>query len=403
MKYDFETIVSRQNIGNIKDVFRPKPLKDKDFISFAGAEFDFKTAPSVIEAVVQCAQNGLLGFTTCTEAYLNQVIWWMQEARTFTVNPRWIVPTNGTIFSLATALRAFTSSGDGMIMFAPEYYRYKSTALRNGRTVASCPLIQSELTYEIDFALLEELMAVPANKMLVFSNPANPIGRIWTKDELARIAILAARHDVVVFSDEIFAEVAFNGLRVTPYIEAAGEGAHCLVSTSLGKAFSFTGVNHANLIISDEATRTTFTTQRDIDHFGSIDPVLHAAMFGAYSPEGLAWLSEMVTYVHENYIFLKGWLAVNLPEIRLFDLEGSYVAWLDLSGLGLCDKGLAHFLDEQALFHMDSGDSYGGSAQFRRINIATPRQELVAALSRLAKAVAARGAAAWAYKEACHA
>ena len=387
MSYDFDSLVNRHNLGNIKDIYRPSAIKARDYISFAGAEFDFKTAPSVIEAIVLCAQNGLLGYTACTSSYLERITWWMKKARSFEVKPQWIVATNGTIFSLATALRAFTAPGEGMIMFTPEYHRYKSTAIRNRRSVVPCPLIQNRLSYQIDFDLLEALMKRDHNKLLVFSNPANPIGRVWSSDELAQIAAIAAKHDVMVFSDEIFAEITFEGRRTTPFLEVADDKQPCLVSTSLGKAFSLTGVNQANIIIANDATRVAFTAQRDTDHFGSIDPLFHAAMHGAYNSDGLDWLNEMIAYVYANYLFLKNWLEEHLPKVFVFDLEGTYVAWIDFSGLELIDSDLTYLLEQRAFLHMDGGDSYGSTAQFRRMNLATPRWVLADALDRLHKVV----------------
>ncbi|MTI95907.1 MAG: aminotransferase class I/II-fold pyridoxal phosphate-dependent enzyme [Firmicutes bacterium] len=386
--YDFDTLVNRSGIGNMKDLLLPESIRKQGMIAFSGAEMDFKTAPSVVGAVNKRVENGLFGFTVKDRSYLQAVGWWLREVRAWPVDADWIVPTLGTIFSLATAIRMTTKVGEGIIIQPPVYYRYEQAASRLKRKTVNNPLILENGQYHMDFDNLEKCMADPNNKLFVLCNPHNPIARVWPEADLKQLAGLARKYGVVVFSDEIFAEVAFEGHRVTPYAALAEAEELAIVATSLGKTFNFTGVNHANIIIPDNRLREAFIAQRDADHFGSIDPLVHAAVCGAYCPEGLEWVEAMREYVAANICFLQEFVGKKLPNIKVLPVEGAFIAWLDMRGLGLSEPELMTFLEQQAYLCVDPGGDYGvGGKGFVRMNIATPRKELERALSLLAEAV----------------
>ena len=216
------------------------------------------------------------------------------------MEPEWIVPTGGTIRSVAAAIRMTTQPGEGIIVQPPVYYRYKQAADRIGRKTIYNPLKMVGGRYEMDFRDLEHCMEDSKNRLMILCNPHNPIGQVWSPDHLAKVARLARRYGVTVFSDEIFAETVYNGHIVQPYSEAPDAWEHAIVSTSLGKAFSLTGVNYANLIIPDKTLREAFIAQRNADHYGSIEPLIHAALLSAYTNEGARWVKEMNDYVLEN-------------------------------------------------------------------------------------------------------
>ncbi len=192
-------------------------------------------------------------------------------------------------------------------------------------------------------------MSGSRNRLLVLCNPNNPTGTIWGVKDLERIAALAERHDVLVFSDEIFAEVVFSEASIPPYHSAAGEDAECVTCGSLGKCFGLTGVNHANVVIPNAKLRERFLLQRNSDHYGSIDPFLHAALLGAYTEEGAAWLDAMVEYIWGNYLCIDFFLKEKLPIVTVLKPEGTYVLWIDFRGLGLEAGELNRFLLEEAL------------------------------------------------------
>lgn len=381
--FDFETLVDRSNSGNLKQTLTPMALQERDLIGFAGAEMDFPTAPAICQAVAGFALRGIYGFTLQDRAYNDAVIWWMQNSRGCAVKAEEIVVSLGTIFALGTAVRAFSAENEGVILQKPVYYRYDNIIERNNRKVVENPLIRKEDgSYRIDFEDLEAKMARDDVKILVMCNPHNPTSTVFGLEEQRRVAELAGKYHVVVFSDEIFADVVFDRYKVEPYFSVDESwGISC---TSLGKAFNFTGVNHSNVLIRSEKLRQAYTCQRNKDHFGSIDPFFYQAVLAGYSPEGLAWVKAMSAYVERNYNEMKALL----PQcVEASPLEGSFISWLDFRALGLKGGALDAFLLGKAQLVLDSGWEYGELGQgFARINLACPRRFLVDAIGRLRKA-----------------
>lgn len=391
MVFDFETMAEHQGIGNLKEVLTPASIQDAGIVSFSAAEMDFKTAPSVIREVRRFADNGLYAFTVSTQPYRDAVKWWMRTVRGWEIEDDWIVPTFGTIFSVATAIRMTTQEGEGIIVQSPVYYRYEQAANRmNRKTVHNCLRIVDG-RYEMDFADLEEKMRDPSNKLLVLCNPHNPISRVWPEEDLRRVAVLAQKYGVVVVSDEIFAEYTFNGHDAVPYGSLPEAEPLGITLTSLGKAFNFTGVNYATAIIPDKELRERFTHQKYYDHFGSIDPFAHAAIKGAYCQEGLDWLRAASDYIYENVRFAERFLPEHIPQVKMFPVEGSFIAWLDFSGLGLSGDTLLRFLEEECLVSPDPGTEFNpGGDSFARLNLATTHDQFQKAMQRIADGAARR-------------
>lgn len=375
----FDKSVRRKGTGNMKGSFAETVPAGS--VMLWGAEMDYATAPCIRKALAKFAENGIYGFTVSTPAYTEAICRWMRLARNAEIQPDWIVPVMGTVFSLSTALRAFTEEGDGVIIQSPSYYRFDVAVERNKRRLISNPLLESRGTYQLDFADLEKKMADPRNKLLILVNPHNPTGRVFKESELLRIAELAKKYDVIVFCDEIFAETVQSGHEFRPGACLSDQLITCF---SLGKCFNFTGVSQANLLISNANLREKYILQRDRDHFGSIDPFFYNAVLAAYSNEGKAWLDAMNTHTAENYALLQRAIR-RLPRLSVSPLEGTYIAWLDCRRLGLDNEALQRFFEYDAGIIADPGAEYGADG-FYRWNIATTRQNLEAALSRLENA-----------------
>ena len=387
--YDFEVMADRSHIGNMKTEMTPEVLAEKGITSFAAAEMDFKTAPSVIEAVKSMADRGIYGFTVLTEEYRQRIKWWMREMRNWEIGDDWILPVMGTIFSVATAIRMTTDPGEGIIVQTPVYHRYEQAAERLGRKTVYNPLKIVEGCYEMDFEDLEAKMAEPRNRLFILCNAHNPIGRVWSKEDLERVAELASRYGVIVLSDEIFGEMTFDGHRVIPYGSLEAAKAHGITVISLGKAFNFTGVNHADVIISDEKLRQRYMKQRNADHFGSIGPFEYASVLGAYCEEGKQWFEKVRDYIQGNAHLVKNYIEKEIPKARVFPIEGTSVCWIDWSFLGLEGEALEDFFLKEALFAVESGQVYGPACGiFTRMNLSSPRSQVRAALERVKGAVA---------------
>lgn len=391
MTFDFETMAEHQGIGNLKEVLTPAPIQKAGIVSFSAAEMDFKTAPSVVREIRKFVDNGLYAFTVSTQQYRDAIKWWMRTVRHWEIEDDWIVPTFGTIFSIATAIRMTTQEGEGIIVQSPVYYRYEQAANRMNRKTAHNCLRIVDGQYEMDFADLEEKMRDPNNKLMVLCNPHNPIGRVWPEEDLHRVAALAQQYGVVVISDEIFAEYTFNGHTVVPYSSLPESLPLGITLTSLGKSFNFTGVNYATAIIPDPELRERFIHQKYYDHFGSIDPFAHAAIKGAYCQEGLDWLRAASDYIHENIRFAEEFLPKQVPQVKMFPVEGSFIAWFDFSALGLSGEALLRFLEDECMISPDPGTEFNpGGDSFARLNLATTHEQFQNAMRRLADSIAKR-------------
>jgi cystathionine beta-lyase len=371
MHYDFDKPVDRRGTGDMKGSFAPRTECGRTPLVLAGAEMDFPTAPVIVQALSAFACRGLYGFTLADDAYLGAIVHWMSNVRRMHVSEKDIVPTLGTIFALSTAIRAFSRPGEGIIALHPSYYRQDRAVVRNGRHVVSVPMRCGAGRYSVDFSMLAEAMARPENRILILCNPHNPTGRVFSREELKSIASLARETGTLVFSDEIFAEHTLPGVEMISMAEMLPE--RSLTCTSLGKAFNFTGVNHANVIIRDERLRSDYMVQRNIDHFGSIDPFFYQAVIAAYTPAGREWIDAVRVHAAENAVLLKKLL----PELSMSPAEGCYIAWLDVSGAGMDGDAFADAMEKEQAVLVDRGSEYGpGGENHIRVNLATPQANI---------------------------
>lgn len=373
----YDSTVCRSGTGNMKGEIAHK-LPDGGIL-LLGAEMDYPTAPCIRKALAAFAENGIYGYTISTDMYTSAIVNWISCMRGASACPEWIVPTMGTVFAFSTAVRAFTEVGDGVIVQSPSYYRLNRAAERNGRQLVTSPLREDRGIYRLDLADLEKKMSCPHNTLMVLSNPHNPTGRVFTEEELGHIAELAQRHNVIVFCDEIFAETTQPGYTFRPYACLFQRG---ITSFSLGKAFNFTGVSQANLLIPDEGLRQRYLQQREQDHYGSIDPFFYTALLAAYSEEGAAWIRDMNAHTAHNHALIRQAIETYMPRLFLSPLEGTFVAWLDCRALGLDDEELQRFFEEEARIFADPGIEYGSSG-FYRWNLATPSLTIRRALEQL--------------------
>lgn len=375
--FDFDTPIQRNRPGVLKDTFMPDHVRAAGLPLYWGAEFDFATCPAFSEGVRKCAEGGAFGFTLQSAVYNQRVCWWMENVRRFHCEPEWIVPTHGTIFGLATAIRMFLlPQKKRLLVINPGYNRYAQAAHRMGLQDDASDMILVDGVYRIDWDDLEKKMADPQNGLLVFSNPNNPTGRILEKEELERIGELSEKYAMPVYCDEIFAETTRGSMPVYPYALVEKGRSLAMCCTSLGKCMSLTGVNHANVLIPDAKLRDQYTDQKYADHYGSIDPMLHAGLMNAYSEEGAAFIRALNEYVDENVALVEKEVPELFPGAKVIHPQGTFVIWIDFTGCGMDADALAEMLNEKYLFCGDAGDDYGVSRQFYRYSIALPRSEL---------------------------
>ena len=386
-EFDFETVADACQLDT-GSPYHP------DQTMMSGAQLHFKTAPCVVDALTKRAQCGLFGYTESdVPAYLQAIVRWMRDVRDWNIEKEWIVPSYGTLQAMCAAIRAFSQPGDGIIVQPPVYVLYDRILARTHRERVENPLILENGRYRMDFADLEACMAQPRNKVMLLCNPHNPIMDVWDAESLRRVATLAKRHGVLVIADEIFAEHVFGDTVMTPYASLPTARDNCIVCTSLGKAFNFTGESHANIIIPNADIRERYTAQRNEDHYGSLSPFMYTALLAAYTPEGKAWIHALVNHVDARIPRIRAFLAENLPSVAICRHTAGTLLWLDFRAFGLTEDAL-HALFDSAGVIMDRGSKYGSQGTlFSRMQIGMPDSELFPALARIAEVFRENGLA----------
>ena len=386
-EFDFQTVADACDV-DLGTPYNPAQTM------MSGAQLHFQTAPCIIEALTRRVRCGLFGYTESdVPGYLNAISGWMRNVRSWQIENEWIVPSYGTLQGMCAAIRAFSESGDGVIVQPPVYVLYDRILSRTRREKAENPLILENGCYRMDFGHLETCMQNPRNKLMLLCNPHNPIMDVWDRQSLERVAALAKKYGVLVVADEIFAEHVFSGTEMVPYASLPDAKENCIVCTSLGKAFNFTGTSHANLIIPNAEIRERYTVQRNEDHYGSLSPFMYTALLEAYTPAGKAWIDALLAHVGERIPRIRSFLADRLPGTVICRHTAGTLLWLDFRAYGLTEDAL-HELFEQAGVVMDRGSKYGSQGTlFSRMQIGMPDSELFPALERIAAVFHQKGLA----------
>ncbi len=376
MKYPFDVLVDKTGSANLKLFHSNELIESKGLYTFGGAEMDFATAPSVIEAFKVRADNGLFGVTVADEIALKtKVQWWMKNRRSWDIDTDWVVTCPGTIGAIKLVILALTQPGEGVIVQPPVYLAYKHQIELHGRNLVENIIRKADdQKYYMDFEDLEEKMKDKNNKLIVMCNPSNPTGTVYGKEILSRVASLARKYGVYMGGDEIFGELTADHKGAVP-LASVPEAKDIAVSvTSLGKTFNLTGMPEANAIIPNPEIREKVKAELKKEIYHNINPFTRAAYFGAYNEEGAAWLDAAIDYIGENIRMFTDFIHENLPMVKISPWEGSYLTWIDWNGLYTNEAELHKFLKEEAYLGIDAGGRYHKTAScMTRMNMAGPR------------------------------
>ncbi len=379
MKYNFDEIIPRRGSNS----YKWDSATDEEVLPMWVADMDFRTAPPVIETLTRRVQHGIFGYTRVPDAYYRAVTDWFARRHKWQIEKTWIVYTTGVVPALSAILKALTVPGDRIIIQTPVYNCFFSTIRNNGCEIVASPLLREGNTYHIDFDDLERKAADEKTKIFILCNPHNPVGRIWTREELTRIGEICLRHHVFVIADEIHCELVRPGLTYTPFA-SLGEDflQHSATCVSPSKAFNLAGLQIANIIIADGETRTKVSKAISLNEIGSVNPFGVDGLIAAYN-EGGEWLDQLNIYLHENYRYMKEFCETRLPQFPITDLQGTYLVWMDCSVLGKNSEELEHLLIDNGKLWLNAGTMYGsGGEGFMRWNIACPRSLLKKGLER---------------------
>lgn len=388
MQYNFDEIVDRRNTDCLKYDFAAERGKPADVLPLWVADMDFRTAPGIIERAVADAALGIYGYTESKDAYFQAVAAWYREYFGWNVERSWLVKTPGVVFAIGIAIQAFTERGDGVMIQQPVYYPFSEVIRDSGRTLVNNELALKDGHYEIDFEDFERRIEREKVKLFVLCSPHNPVGRVWTAEELRRMGEICLRHGVKVVSDEIHSDFVYEGRRhhVFPTVDPAFQDV-CIVCTAPSKTFNLAGLQVSNIFIPNAGLRRAFRRQMSAVGYSQVNMIgLHACQ-AAYET-GREWLEELKVYLKGNLDYVRAYLAEHLPQIKLIEPEGTYLIWLDFRALGLPEEKLEHLIVHEAKLWLDSGAIFGLAGEgFERVNIACPRAVLKEALDRLYRAV----------------
>ncbi|MCM3570954.1 MalY/PatB family protein [Neobacillus mesonae] len=389
MKYDFETLVDRSNTGSSKWEQMKKLNPDVEgIVPYSVADMELKNPPEIIEGLKKYLDEIILGYAVPTKGFYNAVSGWMKKRHNWEIKPEWIVNSSGVVSAFYTAVRAYTNPGDGVIINSPVYYPFYMAIEQNGRNVVKNPLINDGNTYVIDYEDLEQKAKDPKNKILLFCSPHNPVGRVWKKEELEKVADICLRNNVLIVSDEIHNDLIMPGYQHTVFAAISEEAANnMIICTAPSKTFNLAGVQASNIIIPNEALREAFQKELASIGFHQLNIFGYKACEIAYT-ECEEWLEQLIEHIHHNHVELKKYLAEHLPDVKVYDLEGTYLQWMDFNAYGMANDELEKFMHNEAKVFLDEGYIFGEEADgFERMNIACPTKTMMEGLERLVKAV----------------
>ena len=393
MQYDFDTPIDRTHTWSIKHDFKKENEKADDILPLWVADMDFRSPDSVVEALKKAVDHGIFGYSRADESYFDAVAAWYQKRHHLTLQPEWMTCTPGIVFALSIAVRAFTQEGDAVLIQPPVYHPFSRAILRNKRTLVENPLVLKDGHYEMDLEDLEQKVLDEHVKLMILCNPHNPVGRVWTREELTALADICLRHHVYVISDEIHGDFVWQGHEQTPYASISEEAClHSMMCTAPSKTFNLAGMATSNLFIPDPEMRRKFRSelldvgQENMNRLGLF------ACRAAYEGGG-EWLDQLIGYLAGNLALVRDFCKNRVPQIQLVEPEGTYLAWLDCRELGMTDDELMAFFSNEAKVWLDPGTHSGEQGSgFMRFNLGSSRSVIAQALDQIEAAWKKRNA-----------
>ena len=394
MKYDFNRFIDRRDSFSLK--WSKEALQkffekdDEDLLPLWVADMDFECPKPVVDAIKKEAEGKIYGYNWHnTSVYQDAVTGWMNRRHKWKVDPNWIIYSPGIVPAINMMVQTFSNIGDKIIIQPPVYYPFFSAVTSNGRQLLLNKLHYENQKYSFDFDDFEEKARDPLTKMFILCSPHNPVGRVWTKQELKKLGDICLEHDILIISDEIHHDLILPGKVHTLFSTISTEFEQkSIVCTAPSKTFNLAGLQVSNIIIPNEKMRKSFThTIAHKNGIGIPNSFGIVAMIAAYN-EGEDWLVQVLSYIDSNFNYLKEFVKNELPDIKYIDPEGTYLAWLDFNSLGLNDEDLKNLILNEANVAFDEGKLFGpGGEGFQRINVACSRSILEESMKRIKEAI----------------
>lgn len=384
-KYDFDKETDRLGTQSVK-----WDSIGEGVLPMWVADMDFEVAPCIQRAVQERAAHPIYGYTYTPKEYYDAVTGWFSRRHNWQIDRSWILHTPGVVAAMSCAIKAMTLPGEKVIILTPVYNCFFSSIRNCGCEASESPLVRQADTYVIDYDDLERRCADERATTLLFCNPHNPAGRVWTREELLRVNEICLRHHVRVIADEIHCELVMPGHEFTPFAAVSAEcQANSVTLNSPSKAFNTAGLQMSNVICSDEVLRRRIDRVINIFEVCEVNPFGPSALIAAYN-EGEEWLDQLNQYLYDNYKALKAFFQEYMPKIEILRLEGTYLVWADCSALEFTSDELEDLLMREGKVYVNSGTLYGQRTGqgYLRINIACPRKRMMDGLTRMARVLA---------------
>ncbi len=378
----FDLDIDRSGTSSLKYDGRQEIFGKSDIIPMWVADMDFATPRAVTEALIKRANHPIYGYTQYPGSLYDSIIQWLQRHHNWTTQLDWIVMSPGVVPSLNAAVMAYTKPGDGVIVQPPVYFPFFSAAKQTDRKLVQNPLSLEGNRYVIDFDHLEQ--CARNARLLLLCSPHNPVGRVWEEAELTQLLSIARKHELVIFSDEIHADLIYSGSQHISLASIAKQDEYIITAVTPSKTFNIPGLNLSSLIIPNPDARAAINTIFEQMHVSASNPFSIVAFEAAYR-HGEDWLKDLLVYLNQTQNYVAEYLTQYLPEIKLIKAEGTYLLWLDCRKLGMNDTQLHQFFIEQAAIGLSPGTLFGAEEGkgFMRLNIGAPRQTVLTALEKV--------------------
>ncbi len=383
-KYDFDKLVDRKNTSSLKYDFSVERGRPKEILPFWVADMDFSLPNEVLEVLQKRVSHGIFGYTDVKDDYTEVITNWFKKHFNYSLEKEWLVKTPGVVYAIYTAVKAFTNVGDSILIQKPVYYPFSSAILENDRKLVNSPLVYKDGKYSIDFDDFETKIVENNVKLFILCSPHNPVGRVYTVDELQKLGNICKKHNVKIVSDEIHCDFHRNGHKHHLFLSIDESFKDfSILLTAPSKTFNVAGVQVSNIFIPNEDLRALFKKEISKTGYSQLNTFGLVATKTVYE-FGEDWLFELKEYLEKNLDTIRTYLETKLPKIKLVEPEGTYLAWLDFSELNLSDEVIIDLIENKANLWLDNGTMFGEEGyNFQRINYACPNALIIKLLDNL--------------------
>lgn len=383
MKYNFDEKVNRKNTNSYK-----YDTTMDGVLPMWVADMDFKVSRPIIDSILLRALHGVFGYTMIPQKYYEAEKLWWKKRHDFKIKKDWIEPSVGVIPTLSAIVQAFCKKGEKVLIQSPVYNYFNTSIINNGCEILYNNLVYENYEYSIDFKDFEQKIKDEKCKLFILCNPHNPVGRVWTKEELQKMGELCLKHNVIVVSDEIHRDIVYKDYKYTPLISVSEEFRDNFITcTAPSKTFNLAGLKTSNIIVANKEMKQKINKSLNINE--AIEPNVFGieALISAYN-FGDVWLDELLVYLEKNKNYIIKYLEKNLPNLKVINPQATYLLWIDCSSLNIKSDELVEKIEEIGKLRIASGSTYGKNGEnFIRINIATTFNNIEKSMKKMQKAI----------------